>query len=137
MSRENVEAVERAIEAFNRRDVSALVGLSDDDLEIVSVLTAANLGRSTYRTLEAWTSYFAAMDETWEEWQLQNFRLLDAGDDCVACLCSMVGKGKHSGVPVERPTGIIFQFRHARLWRIRSYLDPDEALEAVGLRNDS
>ncbi len=134
MSRENVETVETAIEAFNRRDVNALVDISDDELEIVSVLTAANLGGSMYRTLEAWTSYFAAMDETWQEWQLEDFRLFDAGDDGVACLCRMIGKGRQSGVPVERPTGIVFQFRQGRLWCIRSYLDPGDAMEAVGLR---
>jgi ketosteroid isomerase-like protein len=134
MARGNVEAVETAIEAFNRRDLSALADLSDDDLEIVSVLTAANLGGATYRRSEAWTAYFAAMDEAWQEWQLEDFRLLDGGDDHVVCLCRMVGMGKQSGVPVERPTGIVFRFRRARLWRIRSYLDPEDALEAVGLR---
>ena len=66
MSQENVEIVATAIEVFNRRDVSALAELSDEDLEIVSVLTAANLGGATYRGSGAWTSYFAAMDETWE-----------------------------------------------------------------------
>ena len=132
MSQENVEIVATAIEVFNRRDVSALAELSDENLEIVSVLTAANLGGATYQGLEAWTSYFAAMDETWERWQLEDFRLLD-GNDRVVCLCRMVGKGKRSGAPVDRATGITFELQQGRLWRIRSYLDPREALEAVGL----
>ena len=135
MSQENVEIVRTALEVFNRRDIRALEGLSQKDLEIVSMLTAANLGGATYRGLEAWTAYFAAMDETWDAWGIAgDFELLDAGDDRVVCLCRLVGEGKHSGVPVERAVGITFSMRQARLWRIRSYLDPMDALEAVGLR---
>jgi ketosteroid isomerase-like protein len=133
MSRANVEIVETAIEAFNRRDISALVDLSQEDLEIVSALAAANLGVATFRGTEGWTGYFAAMDETWEEWRIEDFEVIDAGDDRVACLCRLAGRGKHSGVPVERAVGITFETRQARLWRIRSYLDPADALEAVGL----
>ena len=134
MSQENVEIVGTAIEVFNRRDVGALVELSEGDLEIVSALTAANLGGATYRgETEAWTDYFAAMDETWEEWGIEDAELRDADDDRVACLCRLVGRGKVSGVPVERGVGIVFRIRDGKLWRIRSYLDPSEALEAVGL----
>ena len=97
------------------------------------MLTAANLGDSTYRGEGAWTSYFAAMDDGWEDWHIADVRVFEATDDVVVCLCRMVGKGKTSGVRVERPTGITYRFRQAHLWRIRSYLDPSEALEAVGL----
>jgi len=134
MSQENVRVVATAIEVFNRRDIPALVDLSQTDLEIVSALTAANLGGSTYRGVaHAWTEYFAAMNETWERWGIENADLRDAGDDRVACLCCLVGQGKQSGVPVERAVGIIFRLKDRKLWRIRSYLDPTEALQAAGL----
>jgi ketosteroid isomerase-like protein len=35
---ENVKLVERAVEAFNRRDLRALADMTDEDLEFVSVL---------------------------------------------------------------------------------------------------
>lgn len=133
MSGQNVAIVESALQAFNRRDLNALAGLSYADLEIVSTLTAANLGGSTYLGSDAFTGYFAAMDESWDEWRIEDFDVLDASDDRVACLCRLVGKGRQSGVPVERPVGITYRIRDEKLWRIRSYLDPDEALKAVGL----
>jgi ketosteroid isomerase-like protein len=134
MSRENVEIVTTAIEVFNRRDLEALEDLSQGDLEIASALTAARLGESMYRgRTEAWTGYFTAIDETWEEWRIEEVVLRDAGDDRVACLCRLVGQGKHSGAPVERAIGIVFRVKDRKLWRIRSYLDPADALEAVGL----
>ncbi|MFL5895553.1 MAG: nuclear transport factor 2 family protein [Thermoleophilaceae bacterium] len=134
MSQENVEVVRTAIEAVNRRDLRALADASTDDLEIVSTLTAANLGGATHDGRDAWVSYFAAMDESWEDWRIEGFEVLDAGDDRVACLCRLVSRGQHSGVPVERAVGIAYQLLDGRMRRIRSYLDPAEALDAVGLR---
>ena len=134
MSQENVELVRAAIDAFNRRDLRALAELSHPDLEFVSVLTGVDAGGATYRGSEAWASYFEVMDETWEEWQVGDFRLFDAGDDRVAGLARVVGKGKHSGVPVDRVVGFAYRIRDGRVWRMRAYPDPNDALEAVGLR---
>lgn len=134
MSHESVELIAKAIEIFNRRDIGALTDMSQGDLEIASALTAANLGDSTYRgRTDAWTDYFAAMGETWEEWGIEDADLRDAGDERVACLCRLVGRGKQSGAPVERAIGIVFRLKDGKMWRIQSYLDPDEALGAAGL----
>ncbi len=135
MSQENVEFVRTLIEVFNRRDVKALSDLSEEDLEIASALTAANLGANSYRgCTDAWHRYFADMDDAFDNWHLADgFRLLEAGEDRVVCLCDMAGEGKASGAPVRRAIGIIFTLRDGRTWRIRSYLDPGEALAAVGL----
>jgi ketosteroid isomerase-like protein len=130
----NVDVVAKAIEVFNRRDMAALADLSEQDLEIVSALTAANLGGSKhFGQRRAWTDYFAAMDESWDEWGIEDADFRDAGGEQVVCRCRLVGKGKNSGVPVERTVGIVFRLKSGRLWRIRSYLDPAEALAAVGL----
>ncbi len=74
------------------------------------------------------------MDEIWEEWQVEDRQVFDADGDCVVAAFRLVGQGRHSGVPVERKLGITYQIREGKLWRMRSYLDPSEALEAVGLR---
>jgi ketosteroid isomerase-like protein len=133
MSRENVELVHSGLDAFNHRDLRALAELSHEDLEFVTVLTAVEAGGATYRGSETWASYFADMNEAWEEWRVEDFRVFDAGDDRVAAVFRIVGKGKHSGVPVEHPIGVAYRIRQGKIWRMRSYLDPAEALEAVGL----
>jgi len=134
MSQENVEIVQRAADAFNRRDMRALAEASHEDLEFVSVLTAVDAGGASYRGSGAWASYFQAMNETWEDWHAEGFRFFDAGEDRVVGVFRLVGKGKHSGAPVEREIGLAYRIRDGKLWRMRSYLDPGEALEAVGLR---
>jgi ketosteroid isomerase-like protein len=133
MSQENVELVQRAQEAFNRRDFETLAKLTHDELEFVSVLTAVDAGGGTYRGMEAWESYFARMDDSWEDWHIEDFRAFDAGDNRVAAVFRLVGTGKSSGARVDRAIGVAYQLRDGKLWRMRSYLDPSEALEAVGL----
>jgi ketosteroid isomerase-like protein len=133
MSQENVEIVRRALDAFNRRDLSALEAISHEDFKFVSVLTAVDTGGATFGGLRAFTSYFAAMDETWEEWRVEDSEIFDAGDDGVATAFRIVGKGKNSGARVEHAIGVAYRFRQGKLSRMDSYLDPREALEAVGL----
>jgi ketosteroid isomerase-like protein len=132
MSQENVDLVWRLVEAFNGRDMGGLAELSHEGLEFVSVL-AVDTGGATYRGSETWTSYFAAMDETWERWQVEDFRVFDGGQDRVVGVFRIVGTGKHSGAPVEHEIGLAYRIREGKLWRMRSYLDPAEALEAAGL----
>ena len=43
-------------------------------------------------------------------------------------------RGKASGVDTEAPVGYVADFRDGKFVRVRTYLAPDEALEAAGLR---
>ena len=133
MSQQNVDLVHRLIEAFNARDLETLGRLTHDDFEFVSILAAVDAGGSTFRGPDAWTGYFAAMDQTWDEWRARDYEVFDAGGDSVVCAFRMVGKGKRSGVPVDRAVGLTYRIRDVRVWRMRSYLEPAEAFEAVGL----
>jgi ketosteroid isomerase-like protein len=47
---------------------------------------------------------------------------------------SIVGTGKRSGAPVEHEIGVAYTLRNGKLLRLRSYANPAEALQAVGLR---
>ena len=133
MSRENVALVHRAGAAFNSHDVEALAAMSDDDLEFVSALAAVETGGVAYRGPEAWEAYFARMDEMWDGWRIEDLEVIDAGGDRVAAVFRLVGKGRASGVPVDQRIGLAYRMREGKLWRMRSYLDPEQALEAVGL----
>ena len=133
MSRENVELVRKATDAFNRRDFDMLEELADDDLEFVSVLTAVDGSAATYRGAQTWARYFEAMDETWTDWRAEDLQLFDGGDDRVAATFRIVGTGRHSKVSVDRRVGLAYRVREGRLWRVRSYLEPSDALDAAGL----
>lgn len=134
MSQENVEIVRRALDAFNRRDLRTLEQeFCEDDLEFVSFFAAVDAAEATYRGANAWSDYAAIMDEMWIDWRLEDISLFDAGDQGVVCRMRLLGKGKLSGVPVDRPVGLTYRLRNGKLWRVRSYTTPTEALEAAGL----
>jgi ketosteroid isomerase-like protein len=131
MSQENVEVVRRLLEAYNRADFQAIAERCHEDFQFTSVMTAVE--ETSYQGKDTWERYWHDMHQTWEDWRLEELRFFDGGEDRVAVLMRLVGKGKTSGVPVDREIGIAYRMRDGKMWRARSYLDPRAALEAVGL----
>jgi ketosteroid isomerase-like protein len=131
MSQENVEAFKGAVEAANRRDIEALLAELDPDVEWHSALTMLG-GDAVYRGHEGVRQF---LREVWDvldtEFEFPEVR--DVGDQVVA-LGQARGRGRGSGVPAETPLGYVVDFRCGKAIRIRSYLDPEEALEVAGLR---
>lgn len=130
---ENVEFIERAIAAFNARDLDTLAEICHDDFEFHSVLAAVDADEATYRGPDSWVRYFAVMDEMWDEWRVAEPRITDAGDNRLVCLLRLAGRGSLSGVPVDRPIGMTYELRDGQVWRMQAYREQAEALRAVGL----
>jgi ketosteroid isomerase-like protein len=57
----------------------------------------------------------------------------DAGDDQLAATFRVTGEGRQSEAAIERVVGITYRLRRGKIWRMASFLDPVEALRAVGL----
>jgi ketosteroid isomerase-like protein len=131
MSQENVEVVRRSFEAVNRNDAEAMAALCTDDIEFASMLSA--IEEASYRGREAWRNYFTDMAKTWGDWRAEDAEIFEADDRHLASVFRMVGRGKASGAPVEQRVGVAYTFRDGKISRMRSYLDPRKALEAVGL----
>jgi hypothetical protein len=51
----------------------------------------------------------------------------------VAALVRVRTRGETSGIDLERPVALVFEFDRCLARKVRSYLDPQQALEAVGL----
>jgi ketosteroid isomerase-like protein len=78
-------------------------------------------------------SYFDRLRETWEEWRIEDLEVLEAEDGQAVAVCRLVARGKESGALVHHRIGMTVRFRDGKLWRMRTYPDPAEALEAAGL----
>ena len=131
MSKENVETLRKASDAFRNRDVEALAALLDpDDYEFRSVLGA---GGKVYRGRESIPEYFADLEDTFEDWRSEDEQYFDAGGDRVVIVYRAVGFGRGSGVPIDQPVAIVWTLRDGRLLLGETYLDPQGALEAAGL----
>jgi len=125
-----VEIAKRGIAAFNRGDVGAFAALTTHDFEWYPSMGAiegqAFLGR------EGIDKYFGNLDDAWEAFTILPGAYRDHADT-VVMLGRLEGRGKESGVPVDAPLGMVFDFRRGAISRIRGYLDHDDALKAAGL----
>jgi ketosteroid isomerase-like protein len=122
-----VEVVRQAFEASKRRDDDEVFPLYDPEVEIESGYD----GR-VYRGLDGVRAFFRDWLEVWDEidWEVKEW--IDAGDHVIALMHTW-GRGKMSGVSVERREAHLWTLREGKLRRLRVFETKDEALEAAGL----
>jgi ketosteroid isomerase-like protein len=130
MSPENVQIAKQAIAAFNRVDVGLFASLTTPDFEWSPSMVAVE--GEVFRGREGIERYFASLGAAWDAFLIVEDRFCDL-QDVVVMLGGLKGRGKGSGVPVDAALGMVFDFREAKISRIRGYLDHDEALRAAGV----
>jgi ketosteroid isomerase-like protein len=133
MSQANVEVFKRAFDAINRRDAEALLSELDPEVEWHSAILMAMGGSQTvYRGHEGVREWLRDLYETLSEFHAEYPEIRDLGDQMVA-IGFVRGRGTASGAEIESPHGTVVEFKNGKGIRIRTYLDPKEALEAAGL----
>ena len=132
MSQENVEIVREALAAFAPNTRDHALALADPDIVIDATRNVFNAG--TYVGLDGVRKMFAGMDETWDEMRVEPHEFLDAGERVVV-IGKLIGKGKGSGVEVERFNGQVWTVRDRLVSRLEvGFTDRASVLEAAGLR---
>jgi ketosteroid isomerase-like protein len=133
MSTENVEAFKRALEAGNRGDVETLLQELDPAVEWHSALHALLGGEQTvFRGHDGVREMLRDLNEAFDEIQIEMSEIRDLGDGLVAIGRTRT-RGKASGVETETPLAFVTEVRNGKTISIQAYLDPRQALEAVGL----
>jgi ketosteroid isomerase-like protein len=130
MSRENVEAVLRVIDAWNRRDFDAAMSIAHEDAEIHFIGGFADLIGEEYDGREGILRFWRDILGTIGG-QVAVETASDAGEQVVV-ITTVEGTGAESGVPVTLRFGQVWSFRDAKAIRLDFYYEPSEALEAVG-----
>jgi hypothetical protein len=130
MSQEALRIVDEQIRSYRAGDVEAAASLFDR----CAVVDASRLGtdepavgvHEINRLVGGFKGVFDAYDyETTE--------LIDAGGNTVVALVHEQGRGKSSGVPVDRHVGVVYNVVGDKITRITSFPSREAALEAVGL----
>ena len=129
MSRANTEAFRRAIEAYNQRDVEALLDELDAEIEWRPVLPVVLGGNATvYRGHDGVRQLLRDLDEVLAERRMDFSEIREAGDLVVAT-GSLRIRGKSSGALSDSPFGCVAELKKGKAFRIQTYLDPSEALD--------
>jgi ketosteroid isomerase-like protein len=134
LSQENVEIVRGSIEAFQRGDYASALDALDPDIEYD--MTHFPDGR-VYRGHAGVREAFRIWLGTWENYRQELDDVIDAGDEDVIALVSEFGRGKGSGIEIERSTAGVWTIRDRRAIRIRFYDSREAALDALDLRGSA
>ena len=132
MSEELVEKVLRSMDAWNRGDVDGWLEPAHPEIEWISEIARRMEGAErVYRGLAEVRDYWDDWHATWDV-HIDITRTYDAGDTVVA-VADLKTHGEASGIDLERPIAYVFEFEDGRARRVRSYFDPQEALDAAGV----
>jgi ketosteroid isomerase-like protein len=124
-----------AIEAFNRRDLEAVLINLHPEFEFRPFRQMADSGiaEPSYRGHAGYLRYMSSWFGTWGVFRFEPQELIDLGDRLVA-LGKLAGRGGASGGVVDQGFAAVVHLKDGLLIREQDYFDPAEALEAVGLR---
>jgi len=130
MSQENEQAVRQFTDAFNARDIEALIGQTSPDCVIVarrSEIEGAFVGPDGVRR---WAeSYLEAAPDV----KITVERVSDVDSDRVLVLGRQTGTALVGGAPFDAPLAILAERKEGRLSRFKAFSTHTEALEAAGL----
>ena len=133
MSKQNVELYKRGFDAYNRRDVEAVLDTLHPEVEWHPLLPVLLGGEGTvYRGFDGVRELVRELDEAFTDLQSELTEVRDLGEQVLA-IGRLRGRGKQSGAVTETTIAWLVELRNGKGFRIREYLDPNEALEAAGL----
>jgi uncharacterized protein len=133
MSKDNVEVVRQAFEAFLGEDREKTALLVDPEVEFHGTVGGLQEGQVAHGQSQIDQTFEAQDLEAWQERRLEAEEFIDAGDSVVVLLHEY-RRGRGSGVELESETALVVAVREGRVVRIQGYLNRPEALKAAGLR---
>src|SRR5687767_5184466 len=132
MSEENVEIVRRVLGAMNAGDRETVV-TTFADREIIVDATRNVINPGTFFGIDGLREMLAGMDEVWEGMRMEPAEFIDGGDRVVV-VGRLVGRGRGSGIEIDRPNAQIWTLRDGRVTRLAyGFTNRMGAREAAGL----
>ena len=141
MSHENLEAVQEVISAVNDRDLERYLVHCTETIQLETPWSAVE---GVYEGSDAIRRLFSDLRDTLPDFHLVIERLEPIGSDRVLAFIRASATGRASGITAGAdvlsatgrgiPSANVYDFADGKISRIRVFLDRQEALEAVGLR---
>ena len=129
--RDKRQQVEISTDALNAWNFEVLADIFHPKLEHHSVFAAVE--GEIYRGIEGQRTRWANVHATWNDFQITVAEIHNADNESVVVVLRLTGSAKVSGAPLDSFLGQVWTWRDGKIWRIVSYTDPRDALEAVGL----
>jgi uncharacterized protein len=133
MSQENAEFVAEYLQRAADGGVDAMAEFWDPDINWRAAEGAIDDAGELHgpeavrRYAQDWFDMFDDLSVVVEEF-------VDAGDDRVVAVQRMTGRAKVSGIETEIRFSVVYTLRDGKIVQGREYMEKEQALEAVGLR---
>jgi ketosteroid isomerase-like protein len=130
MSQENVEIVRRCCDAFDRGDYEGALAFLDPEVEYeLPHFPDGEVYRGRGGVREAFRIWLG----TWDNYRQKRGELIEIGREVIVPTREY-GRGKGSGLELDRLTYGVWTLRVGKVTRIRFYATEEQALEAAGPR---
>jgi ketosteroid isomerase-like protein len=134
MSKRNIELTRRVIEAFNARDIEAMILYCDPSIELQSVFAA--VGGAVYHGHDGLRDYYRDLADAWgNDIRIEPKAYFDLGEHALA-FNTFHGRGRQSGAEVAMPVALLARWRDGLIIHMRSYANRQDALSDLGVSED-
>jgi len=134
VSEQNVELHRRILEAFNRRDIEAMIACLDPSIEYHPVLSA--VGMAVYHGHEGMRSWFGQLDDVWEALRCEPEAYFDLGEQTLLFYV-LHGRGRQSGAEVAITGAQVCRWRDGLGVYAKQYAHREDALRDLEVSEDS
>ena len=124
------DIVRRAHDALNRGDAEALAALCASDFRLD--MSDRVFNPEVYSGHDGIRRFVAEVHEVWETFTWEPTEVKEAGD-VVFALVHSVGRGRGSGLEIDRHSAILWQIPEETLLALTFYRDPSAARKAAGV----
>jgi ketosteroid isomerase-like protein len=128
-----VELVRRAHDALNSGDVEALLEICDPGFRLD--MSDRVLNPAVYHGHEGVRRFVREVHEAWERFTWEPEELVESGD-LVLVLIRSTGRGRGSGLELDRRAAMVWRVPAERAVSLRFLRDRDAAREIVGLKSE-
>jgi ketosteroid isomerase-like protein len=125
----NVETARAAIDAFNRRDMEAMLELAGDDFEY-DWTRSRGPNAGVYRGTDGFQEFVNEQWEVFDEFRVEPHEFVPCGDRHVLVTTTVYATGR-GGVPVNATSSHLYTFEDGKLVRVTLYQERAEALAAA------
>jgi ketosteroid isomerase-like protein len=128
VSEENVEIVRRVVAALNARDLEGYLACCREDVQLHLPVVAG-----VYEGPEGIKRWFADIEDAGPDFHIDLRGVKAIGGNQILAFTHAASTGRASGIALTMENAIVYDLIDGKIRRIRIFLDPHEAVKAVGL----
>jgi ketosteroid isomerase-like protein len=134
MSEKNVELARRYLDAYNMRDIEAMLACCDPNIEYQAGWPG--VAPAVYHGHGGMRKWHRENDDAWgEELRAEREAAFDLGDTLLAFYV-LHARGLHSGVEVTMEVATVARWRDGLVVYTKSYAHREDALSDLGVSED-